>query len=1252
MQRNLVPGKVLIDDRTEPERLAFLAEFASLINFYNGANTLTGDWRPFLLKDPVFLMASISQVRFEYWNTLYRNACLKVQREVPLTLDSRDLGYSFNELFDQFTNVFLCMERWTHYMVKMQDEYELRTYMLGKVQDIFGPYLWALVSFKEAMYITRLVPHLAPVPLYRFDVFYGENYNPVWVLNKDKNPYWDVLGLDQDITKNSADQLFGAFKRLGDELFSFFHTIISHAGPQYDKLSAGISKYADTTLLRTFISLLQVQQDQLNTLSEKHLEFYYHDILKQHKNMAVPDQVIIATELAKKDAAFELPAGTVFEAGLDPDKNPIEFVNTEAVALNPAAITAACTLSRLPVEESLNMLDALYFHMIPDPGTLKKAEDGSVMQWETFGGGVLSPGNTEKNQISMAVSFASPMFLLREGERNVMLTMTFEQDADMALLYNAEYYMSTATGWLKVPAQPAPGLISNQAVIQIPIDTSLPAIEKFTTDPDGLTSEWPMFKMVFWYFCNMDSPPVLTDLTIDVSVKGVKNLQQYNDDGLLVTKTPYQLFGPLPVLNSHFIIGSNEIFSKPVTSLVVQLHWDNLPPSLAEYYRQYNDYICGRYETIQPELPILPAAKSQTGFSRFTGWLGSLFKKKEAPEAVPMPPPARNTTGLVCPDYFTNFSFTVDFQLLEQQQWNGLDMIKEMPGTVGAQPWQPYSTPCTDSPSDNSGLLFSTDAYCDTIPYSYFGYNGAALDANPYLQNTPLVFTDTTASGFMRMTLNNPGYGFGSALYPQLISEIALQNGLILVDALKTTDLPPFYKPAVVPYVPQLLSCTADYSAHQEYDLTKAIGDYPLQCFFYSPFESYPVYSNTPDVPGLQNSAGLTLTGIVWARSGLQLFPKVDNAGTLFLFIENLVPADSLSIFFELSRKYGESPDSRDIHYNYLSTTGWKELNILSNDTNNFTCSGIIKTNIPTDIAGDSMVFPGKKYWFAIGVRQEPGSFADTVYLKTNGFPIWRCGADFLTSTEKPWLPANAVTQTKLPVPQIAIIAQPFPSEGGRAAETETTMNRRVSNRLKTKDRVVTAEDYFRLIRQEFDDIYYSKVIYNKEKRTTDVYVVKSYDSSTDANAFIPLVSECREGKIRDFLRDRASAFAKINVSNFNIEYVRVTARVIIREGYEQDGVRRAIINAINIYLSPWILSAQQQIAIDQGLSDAELATVIKNVAGVLSVESIYFQTGLTNDFIAPFFVGSLDQQGRVVKPARPSNLFVPFPEHNISFNP
>src|SRR4051812_23349780 len=80
LEKALVPGAELIDGRTETDRLWFFSEFASLINFYDSSNTVNGNWAPFLLKDPVFLMAAIAKTKIADFKSPFLNACILLQK--------------------------------------------------------------------------------------------------------------------------------------------------------------------------------------------------------------------------------------------------------------------------------------------------------------------------------------------------------------------------------------------------------------------------------------------------------------------------------------------------------------------------------------------------------------------------------------------------------------------------------------------------------------------------------------------------------------------------------------------------------------------------------------------------------------------------------------------------------------------------------------------------------------------------------------------------------------------------------------------------------------------------------------------------------------------------------------------------------------------------------------------------------------------------------------------------------------------
>ena len=70
-------------------------------------------------------------------------------------------------------------------------------------------------------------------------------------------------------------------------------------------------------LLLTFLDLLGHARDQLNGLTERHLDYYYRDVLQMQPAPPEPDRAAVVFRLAPRVAQLRLPAGTGLEAGRD-----------------------------------------------------------------------------------------------------------------------------------------------------------------------------------------------------------------------------------------------------------------------------------------------------------------------------------------------------------------------------------------------------------------------------------------------------------------------------------------------------------------------------------------------------------------------------------------------------------------------------------------------------------------------------------------------------------------------------------------------------------------------------------------------------------------------------------------------------------------------------------------------------------------------------------------------------------------------
>ena len=1254
----LIPKASLIDGRTEQDMLSFMANFGSLINFYDRNNNKLGDWTPFLLKDPIFLLALISATNFKNLYRLYLNTCSKLHKnlyeeegeeECRRDFNNSSATNSINQLFYQLTDTYLKVQKWAHYMQQSDNSYELKTYLIEEIETNYSTYLWALLAFQEQLSMVSIIKDVMPVHNNVRETFSGK----IWQSGKNKDPYWEILGLDKNLSENeifelskiSACEVFEGIQVVGDQLFPFFKKIIDYALVEFNSQKVRKSKFPDTILLRTFINLLRIQQNQLNSISQKHLEFYYKKILKQEQKLASPDHVFACAELANNNAVFTLPKDTLFDAGTDVNENQILFESTTDVTLNPAKIGTAFTLCK--IENVSEKTESLYLREMKSPSEIKRNENGDILTWSTF-------GNTKPKDatpVALGFAFASPILFLREGARTINLTFTFDSYVDLDLFCKAHIYLSTKEDWLKIDNSFISYVYTKAMIdeesdasiirVKIELDATLPSIEAFEENPDNISSEWPLFKIEFHEFKDLETPPMLTSLDIDVEVKELRTFQLYNDLGALSTEAPFQLFGSIPGPNSNFIIGSSEIFSKPLGYLEIELNWDNLPDDFKVYYDAYNKYLTKlEEEQSKPD--------SQPFFKRVIKLVSKIiwpFCKNKDEEKI----------------YFENVPFQVDFKWLNDKLWTQLSMPKYGCNEEVEENFESKSNTNIDPVSELSEELFCVIDECLQGDKSHFRYTynsdgSPVIIPCPKLQKTDLEYTETSTSGFMKIELVAPEYGFGNDIYAQVVSYIVLENAKYIVE--KCFDK--LILAPNVPFIPLVSLFKANYSTSytyrfnkqentldsnhsQQLDASKEDKAYPYECYYYTPFKNFLVCNESIPVPDYTYNLTKPIKETEGAlkASGLALYPAFKSEGALLLALEELIAPGELHMYFQLDRNYNESSAilNNKVTYAYMEAQGWNTLDVLSDKTNNFGCSGIIKVNVSKNISTTSYYMPEDKYWLSISVNEDLDSYSQTAYLNTNGFELRRSGDHYLNSTDIPKLESDAISVPFNAIPELASILQPFPSFGGKAAETETVANQRISTRLKTKDRVVSTSDFFSAIKQVFNDIYYSKTLYSRATNRTQVYLVKKVNNHKTLGAFMPLVTTCRETEVKDFLEERASGLSHIDVSNFQIEFVTVIATISVKSGFEFDGVMKVVNEGLMLYLSPWIFTDKEQVQIDRGISTAGITTIIKDFEGVDSVNKIQFETILngnkrkhTQSFITPvdsktLFVSSAEHE-------------------------
>ena len=340
------------------------------------------------------------------------------------------------------------------------------------------------------------------------------------------------------------------------------------------------------TILLAFLKLFRHVQADINTLTRKHLEFYFEKVLDFRRLPARPDEVHVLFELAPHVPHHRIAAGTALKAGKDALGRPLTYTTNREIIVNQTQLAAIKTVlvndAGIYAAEVANSADGLGASL-----------EGDSPKWATFG----DPTMMQRSTVGFAI--ASPLLLLGEGERTIVLTLTLANATDIeeTLFQRFTAQASGTAGWVDLRISGA-RKTGNQVVFTLIAGPETPAIVSY--NPEILEGRLATTLPVLRLLLQPQSPPygalknaTLTSASLSVTVSanaeqpGVRKLVVQNDNGRQDAGSSFQPFGAVPTTGSNFYIGSREVFSKPIGNLSLQLAWAGLPEDdkgFSDYY--------------------------------------------------------------------------------------------------------------------------------------------------------------------------------------------------------------------------------------------------------------------------------------------------------------------------------------------------------------------------------------------------------------------------------------------------------------------------------------------------------------------------------------------------------------------------------------------------------------------------------------------------------------------------------------------
>lgn len=1006
-------------------------------------------------------------------------------------------------------------------------------------------------------------------------------------------------------------------------------------------------------LLFVFLRLFEHFQGDLNGLTQKHLEFFYFNVLKLKPRNMEPDRAHLVFETGKHLTSQAIAQGTQFKGAKDSKNIDILFGLDEEIVIDKAKVAALKTLFLNSSQGCLDVdarsprsfVEGVYVAPVADSanGKGEPFQEEQSKNWATLGAKVskytapdeVVPQSHPFGRIGFIL--ASPVLWLNEGRRTV--TITIECDAGSNTDVFAECFQTLppgedsfdvrfsgedgwfeAEGGITVTIEPHQGQQTVTLTFVATLGLEEPAVafyeEKAVDEFFAIERPFPMVKIELkpevqaecdsncetgnCCLAKRDSATKVTialyhflrhlrikDVKIEVKVCGVKNLIVQNEESLQDVNSPILPFGARPKVGAEFYIGSKEVFCKNWQKFWLHVNWKD-KPDLDEHYEFYNNVepfedgfseikeesfkfksaVLGDGSWHERVLPALdPPLENAQKDPRF-------FIFRDSPD-IDKDNPCSRTIDPKDSSYYKKFM---------KDEFVGLKYESK---SLKPGPLEPLSVNANKGffRMTLHGVSFQHDRYAFVLARKLFELSKGLDPVSLGKMRTNLHDAEATLRSIKE--LKDPASPEAKRLMAKL--EAALDN---LDKALKETDanvgLPK------EPYTPLIKALEVDYCASADKTDIEIIHLHPF------PKTSKPE---------------------VW-RDGTTLLPTFTDEGTLFIGLTELRPRSNLHLLFQLAEATADSESDRaEITWHYLAENEWHRLRpgfeVVSDATEQLTRSGIVKIAVPENISneGNTVMPPTKDgehlFWLKVsaergvaGVAELMGVHAQAASATYN--PLR--GSDPMRVATP--LEPKQIAKTLQPDLGIKKVEQPYESFGGRVAEAQGTIPVRMSEQLRHKGRSVDAFDIEHLVLEAFPELFKCKCISHSMGLSANTYrrdlevapgflivaVVPDLVKLKAGDMLEPKVPVSTLTKVKKFLKERVSPFARFRVMNPRYEKILVRVTVRLKPGRDEAFYRSQLETDLVHFLAPWHLGDSDKLSFGQHVVYSDVVGFIKGL--------------------------------------------------------
>jgi hypothetical protein len=823
------------------------------------------------------------------------------------------------------------------------------------------------------------------------------------------------------------------------------------------------------------------------------------------------------------------------------------------------------------------------------------AGDAAHPRWKTFGRALPSDDKDDPPPAAFGWAISSPILALSQGQRTITLTAVFEADpfdyVKISSLLGVQggpfaVEISTEKGWI-APA----GVKITAGFVQGGQGYDL------ITSPGDDPEETP--------------PAIQFELDFQEDVDPIAPLPA--EDAQMDSPWPVLRFMLRPTWQAE---GEQEATGRyatdyqPFKALVLQrthIRVDVL--GLAPAQMQNDE------GALDPSKPFQPFGSSAVAGARlYLGHPELVCKKLDSLDFLVEWMGVPVNLGGHYHNYFeanagiTNQSFTAKISLIDRRL--DLPLIQKAPLFRDGDATQPHSIPISDVPAIiEAGRSGYTYERADEI-----ATGDDLLAWNRYLQ----------------WELNAPDFQHGA--YPALAAAKSVALAVAIADKSRQDPIPASNYQVNPPYTPEIKALSLGYTASVETEMEAyEPGSQIDKLFHIHPFG----YCEIQPRANSQQYAFL---------------PQYDHEGELYIGIRDARPPQDLSLLFQMAEGSAD-PDLEPVavEWSMLSGDRWLSLddgNVLLDTTRGLINSGIVTFDL--EPALPNTLLPSDLYWIRAAIRENSNSVCDTVAIHSQAVSATFVDRDNAPDHLGQPLPAGSIADLAKPNPQIAAIRQPYTSYGGSMAEQDRTFYTRISERLRHKQRALTAWDYEHMILERFPQIYKVKCLPAEPERPGQVEIVVIPDivNKLPFDPFEPKAPADLIVDIESYLADYLPPTCTVQVKNAHYVPVKVRFAVRFRPGYNEGFYRQQLNAELNRFLSPWAYEGGAEIVIGGRVYANVLINFIEERPYVDYVAHIRLFKSEDGHTFEPAAVS--DGGGYWIETARPGGVLVAARQHEI----